>query len=696
MSSAARDPSPSLAAQPPRAQADPLFDGPGEMRALCRAYDWAATPLGPADEWPVSLRTTVATLLGSRNPMFLFWGPELIQIYNDAYRSSLGSAGRDGSRHPRALGMRGRDFWTDIWEVIGPQIEQVLGTGEPTWHEDQYLPIERDGRLDDVWWTYSYGPAFDDDGRINGVLVVCQETTQRVRAEQALRDSEARYRTLFESMDEGFCVIEMVLDDRGRSVDYRFLDANPAFVQHTGLADAVGRTIREMVPDHDAHWFEIYGRVAQTGEPVRLDAGAKALGRWFDLYAFRIGHPEEGKVAVLFKDVTAARAAEADRERLIRELDRERNRLAEVFRQAPTFLAILRGPRHVFELVNDAYYALVGRRAIIGRPLVEALPEVSGQGFVDLLDDVLNTGAPYVGREVPIRVARTPGAEPEQRFADFVYQPIADVDGTRSGIVAHGHDVTEQVLARRAAERLLAETENARAEAESANRVKAQFLTRMSHELRTPLNAIGGYTELLQMAVRGPVTDEQREFLDRIQQSQRHLLGLINEVLNFAKVETGAVHYEIADVPMADALAGAESLVAPQAQAKGLELVSAATASSLVARADPEKLRQVLANLLSNAVKFTDAPGRITMAAAADGDRVRVEVSDTGVGIPADKLDAIFDPFVQVRSDLMRPYEGTGLGLAISRDLARGMGGELTAASTPGAGSTFTLWLPRA
>jgi PAS domain S-box-containing protein len=696
MSSATPDQLSSTAPRPPSPPPDPLFDGPGEMRALCRAYDWAATPLGPVHAWPRSLRTTVAILLGSRNPMFLFWGPELIQIYNDAYRPSLGSAGEAGSRHPRALGMRGREFWTDIWDAIGPQIDQVLNTGEPTWHEDQYLPIERDGRLDDVWWTYSYGPAFDDDGCIDGVLVVCQETTQRVRAEQALRDSEARYRTLFESMDEAFCVIEIILDEQGRCTDYRFLDANPAFVQHTGLPDAVGKTIREMVPDHDSHWFEVYGRVAQTGEPVRMDAGARALGRWFDLYAFRIGRPDERKVAVLFKDVTAARAAEADRERLIRELDRERNRLAEVFRQAPTFLAILRGPRHIFELVNDAYYALVGRRDIIGRPLVEALPEVEGQGFVDLLDRVLETGAPYVGREVPIRVARTPGAEPEQRFADFVYQPITDADGTRSGVVAHGHDVTEQVLSRRAAERLLTESESARAEAESANRVKAQFLTNMSHELRTPLNAIGGYTELLQMAVRGPVTGEQREFLDRIQQSQRHLLGLINEVLNFAKIETGAVHYELSDVPLADVLAGAETLVALQAREKGLALTLEDCTPGLRVRADAEKLRQILVNLLSNAVKFTDPPGRITMSAAAAGDRVRVEVADTGVGIPADKLDAIFDPFVQVRSDLARPYEGTGLGLAISRDLAQGMGGELTAASAPGEGSTFTLNLPRA
>src|SRR5688500_2618815 len=149
---------------------DGLFAGPGEMRVLCRSLDWAQTPLGPVEDWPRALRTTVDILLACRNPMFLWWGPELVQLYNDAYRPSL------GDRHPRALGAKGREFWTDIWDTIGPQIEQVMTSGEPTWHDDQYLPIERNGRLEDVWWTYSYSPVHDDDGSIGGTLVVCQET----------------------------------------------------------------------------------------------------------------------------------------------------------------------------------------------------------------------------------------------------------------------------------------------------------------------------------------------------------------------------------------------------------------------------------------------------------------------------------------------------------------------------------------
>ena len=683
------------------------------MAALCRSFDWSTTALGPVEGWSQSLCTAASIVLGSRSPMFLWWGPELVQIYNDAYRPSLG----EGGRHPRALGARGEEFWTDIWDTIGPQIAQVMGGGEATWHEDQYLPIERNGRLEDVWWTYSYSPVPDDDGSVGGTLVTCLETTQRVlterererllaetaRAELALRESVERYRALFESIDEGFCVIEMLFEGADRPVDYRFVETNEAFVKQTGLADAIGRTVRELVPEHEAHWFETYGRVALTGEPIRFEARAQALGRWYDVYAFRVGRPEERRVAILFKDVSAARGAAAEREKLLHALEVERSRLAYVFQHAPSFLAVLRGPDHVFTLVNEAYYQLVGHRDILGKPVLEALPEVREQGFVTLLDGVLATGAPFVGREVAVRLARTSGDPPEERFADFVYLPLVEADGERSGVIAHGTDVTDQVRARREIERLYTLERQARADverayrvADEANRAKGEFLAVMSHELRTPLNAIGGYAELMEMGIRGPVTAAQGEDLRRIQSSQRHLLGLINEVLNYAKLETGTVHYDVADVRVREALTTAESLVAPQARAKGLTLVVADAPPTLAARADPEKLRQVLVNLLSNAVKFTDAGGRIELSSDARDGRVAIRVRDTGIGIPPDKLEAIFDPFVQVRADLTRTHEGTGLGLAISRDLARGMGGDLGVESEPGVGSTFTLTLARA
>ena len=286
-------------------------------------------------------------------------------------------------------------------------------------------------------------------------------------------------------------------------------------------------------------------------------------------------------------------------------------------------------------------------------------------------------------------------------WANEIATAMYDGAGRVAGFTKICRDLTERRQAEEALRASLAAVEGLHAEAEAASRAKSQFLATMSHELRTPLNAIGGYAELLDMGIRGPVTPEQRADLARLQRAQRHLLGLINEVLDYAKLETGAVQYDLRAVPVCDALAAAEALVAPQARAKRLTLSAPRCAEDVVVRADPDKLRQILVNLLSNAVKFTDAGGRVEFAcargagaAARDAGAVAITVRDTGIGIAADQLGRVFEPFVQVRGDLTRTAEGTGLGLAISRDLARGMGGDLTAESTPGAGSTFTLTLP--
>jgi signal transduction histidine kinase len=253
-------------------------------------------------------------------------------------------------------------------------------------------------------------------------------------------------------------------------------------------------------------------------------------------------------------------------------------------------------------------------------------------------------------------------------------------------------------LAEELARRAALAVDNARLyrEAQEANRAKSQFLATMSHELRTPLNAIGGYAELLQMGLRGPISAEQQEDLNRIQRSQRHLLGLINDLLSFAKIESGHLELQIERVIVRDAVSSVEALIQPQVTSKPLHYKRASDDSSIACMADLDKLHQVLANLLSNAVKFTPAGGNIVVGWGALGDVVSIDVTDTGPGIPATKLEAIFEPFVQLGGNLTRVAEGTGLGLAISRELARAMGGDVTVRSTLGAGSSFTLTLPRA
>jgi signal transduction histidine kinase len=549
---------------------DTVFAGSGEMVEHCRDFDWASTPLGPVSSWSPSLRTTVSILLESRNPMFLWWGPELVQIYNDAYAPSLGR----GDRRARALGARGREFWTDIWTTIGPQIEQVMTTGEPTWHEDQYLPIERNGRMEDVWWTYSYSPV-RENGAIAGVLVVCQETTRRVRL----------------------------------------------------LAE------RELL-----------------------------------LAAERTAHAEA---------------------------DVARQTLSEVFEQAPVAIAVLDGRELRFTVANARYHQIIGNRDPVGLTLLEVFPDLADSQVEAVLRRVYESGIPFAASDLLVKFDAHATGEAGDHYYDLVYHPLRTGSGAVRGVVAVLTEVTERRAMLLERERLLAEAERACTEAETANRAKSEFLTVMSHELRTPLNAIVGHAQLIELGVYGPVTQEQLAALDRIQRSQRHLLGLINGVLNYAKIDAGAVLYYMTDVYVDETLATCEALTAPQARTKQLDFRYVRGDARLTARADSEKLQQILLNLFSNAIKFTDAGGRVIVRCMPLGDsRVAIEVADTGRGIPADQLERVFEPFVQIDTKLTRASEGTGLGLSISRELARGMGGELAVRSELGIGSTFTLTLP--
>jgi PAS domain S-box-containing protein len=245
-------------------------------------------------------------------------------------------------------------------------------------------------------------------------------------------------------------------------------------------------------------------------------------------------------------------------------------------------------------------------------------------------------------------------------------------------------------------ERLLDAERVARAEAELANRAKMEFLAMMSHELRTPLNAIAGYAELLAIGLRGPLTEAQLADVLAIHRNERHLLSLIEEVLTFAKLDAGRIRLEPEDVRVSAALASMSDLIAPQMEQKQLEYRLEPCDPSLAVFADVEKLQQIVLNLLSNAVKFTSSGGQIRISAAAPSTNlVEIRVRDTGIGIPADKLESIFEPFVQLNGGLTRTQQGTGLGLAISRDLARAMHGDLVVHSEEGQGAEFVLTLPR-
>lgn len=481
---------------------------------------------------------------------------------------------------------------------------------------------------------------------------------QIAQLEAALEESEARFRNAIE-----------------RNVDAIIVVGEDGMVRY---ANAMAGNMFGQEPSRLKG--APFGFPVIVGETTELDVVVNGEPRLAEMRVSESVWDGETVCLALLRDVThltvlrreragqvAARLAEA--------------RLREIVSQAPVAIAVLRGNEHCYEITNELYKDLIGQRDVIGKPIREALPELQGQGIYELLDRVFATGEPYVGSELKLMIERRPGVI-EETFFTFVYQPLREADGTISAIAIVATDVTPQVRARK--------------DVEQANKAKSEFLATMSHELRTPLNAIGGYTDLMLEGIRGPISDAQRTDLERINRSQRHLLGVINDILNFAKVEAGRLKMNIADVSMNKVLGGLESLIAPTLLEKEIAYEYRCCDPSYTAHADPERLQQILLNLLSNAAKFTPPGGTITVECGATKTTMRVRVTDTGVGIAEDSLETVFEPFVQLERGQAPGMGGTGLGLSISRELARAMGGDLTAESTPNEGSTFVLTLPRA
>jgi len=329
--------------------------GGGEMGALMRRLDWAATPLGPPAAWPQTLRTCLRLMLNTRHPMMVLWGGELLQFYNDSYSESLGP-----ESHPAMFAQPCRAWWPDVWHLIGPQLGQVLAGHGATWNAEHLVPVLRNGRREDTWWTYSYSPIDDDSAPqgVGGVLVVCQDVTKAVLARAQLRDAEARWRGVFDRLHEGFVLCEMVAGPDGRAADFRFLELNPAFERLTGLDPArlVGRLAGETLPGLEPHWLETYARVAETGEPAHRVLPATSLGRWFEVIAYRT---EPGRFAALFLDVTARRASEERQALLAREVDHRSKNLLAVVQAA---VALTRADR-----LDEYRTALAGRIAALAR-----------------------------------------------------------------------------------------------------------------------------------------------------------------------------------------------------------------------------------------------------------------------------------------------------------------------------------------
>ena len=518
--------------------------GGGEMGERIRAYPWSKTALDHPQTWPQGLRTALRVLLTTQHPVFIFWGPEHLCFYNDAYSRSIGP-----EKHPAMLGAPGREWWGEIWTIIGPQIEQVLRGGAATWHENQLVPIIRHGRLQDVYWTYSFGPIDERDAPngVGGVLVICTETTQQVLTE--------------------------------------------------------------------------------------------------------------------------------------RRLAAERESFAQLFEQAPSFMAVLRGPEHRFELANPGYMRLIGHREIIGKTIREALPEAVAQGYLTLLDEVYRSGKAYSASGAKYAAQVSPQTPLVDRYVDFVYQPIIDADGSVSGVFVEGFDTTSRHLADVALQ--------------NANRRKDEFLAMLAHELRNPLAPIRNAAAILERTT--PEQAEAYAVVTMIRRQADQLTRLVDDLLDVSRISQGRIELKQETLNVAPLVEQAFETVAPLFQGKRQDVSLAPSYEPLYVIGDVTRLVQSLVNVLTNAAKYTDRGGKIRIQTRSSADDVIIEVSDNGAGISAELMPQIFELFVQGDRTLDRSEGGLGIGLAVVKKLIEMHGGQISARSEGlGKGSTFELRLPRA
>ena len=650
----------------PRTLPQNFIFGNSEMARLTRAFDWSRTPVGPIDRWPETLLITVNTLLASRHPMFLWWGKDLIQFYNDAYRPSIGA-----DKHPSALGQYGIECWPEIWDIIGPQIEAVMTSGQASWHEDQLVPIIRDGNLEDVYWTYGYSPVRDPAGTICGTLVVCTETTRRFLAEQRQRASQEQYKALFELASDAICVanVEGCVSEANHAA-CKLLGYTRDELLQLNYADIVAPSERSRLWGardallHGGVSVEEWQLVTKRGGSLATEVSAAILpdGRW----------------QAFVRDITDRKHLEQELFRLIKELQQQRERLADLFQQAPAFFAVLRGPEYIFEMINPLYQELVGQRDLIGKSVREALPEAEGQGFIALLDEVYRSGKSFVGRRTPIHLARTASQSLEERFLDFVYQPRREADGTISGIIVLGVDVTES----KRAEKALMQTEKLAAVGRLASSI--------AHEINNPLESV---TNLLYLARETAINPETREYLNIADRELRRVSVIANQTLRFHKQSSRPQW-----ITSEELISSALTIYQGRLVNSSVQVEKRIRAARAVFCFEGE-IRQVLSNLIINAIDAMHPHGGRLLMRSREGTDWKtgrkgliLTVADTGSGMSPDTAARIFEPFFTTKE-----IGGTGLGLWVSHEIVERHGGTLAVRSSqhPGrSGTVFTLFLP--
>lgn len=416
----------------------------GEMGKLTRAKDWSKTSVGTIENWPQSLRTTLGILLNSKFPMFLFWGQDHICFYNDAYRPSLGNNGK----HPSILGEKGAEYWPEIWDFIKPLIDQVLQKGEATWHENQLLPIYRNGKMEDVYWTFSYSPVNDENGKTNGVLVICNETTNQILTQKKLAESERRFRNTVKQLPLGICIL------KGEDLVVEMANTTYLHIIDRTENDLLNKPIFDSVPESKETAYPILKNVFETGEPYFADEFTVTLNRYNKeelAYFNLVFYPLKEENSITGVIVVAYEITEEVKGRHL--LTESEKAFRNIFMDSPMAMAIFRGKDHTIELANHTMLYTIWQREekdTIGKPLLEVFPELANQKYPELLNEVRDEGKTIRENE-SIAYVDIKG-KLKKFYLDYEYTPLYEKNGKSSGIMVTVNDVTSKVKARKKVE----------------------------------------------------------------------------------------------------------------------------------------------------------------------------------------------------------------------------------------------------
>ena len=680
--------------------ADPLafLARGGEMGAIMRNHDWTGLSLGAPETWPQPLRTAVRFMLNTGHPMYIWWGAEGACLYNDAYRASIGP-----ERHPSSLGRPVREVWAEIWDIIGPQIEQVMAGGPATWHENQLVPITRHGKREDVYWTYSYGPIDDPDAAngIGGVLVVCTETTATVLAERERAAQADRQRHLFEQAPSFMAILE--------GPEHRITFANAAYMRLVGDREVIGRRVSDALPEAAAQgYLELLDRVFQSGVAysatsakfiVEAAFGEAANERYLD-FVYQPITDAEGHVTGVFvegHDVTertltesALRASEARLHELNANLEWH------VAKRAADLQASEARLRNIFEtsyqlqglidLEGTLLDANATSLAVIGRPL----KDVVGKKFWDTpwftatsgMPEMVRAAVTAAGKGETVRVEISVQLPSGLRSFDFSIRPIWGADGEVVAIVTEAVDITE----RRLAEEHLRQSQKLEAMGQLTGGVAHDF-----NNLLTPI--IGSLDMLLRSGVG---SERERRLMNGGMKSAERARTLVQRLLAFSRRQP----LQVESVDVVSLIAGMAELLASTLGPR-INMVVESAMDLPSAKADPNQLEMAILNLSVNARDAMPDGGSLRIAAATEvvgvGHRsglppetyICVSVTDTGVGMDKATARRAIEPFFSTKGI----GQGTGLGLSMVHGLAAQLGGALTIHSIPGQGTTIELWL---